>query len=75
MALLLTAFFLSLYLLTMAGHTSSADELRQDVAWLESAIPAELWQALRARGLLADEAPCPGDAPIELTSPRPSIEC
>ena len=39
----------------------SADELRQDVAWFESPIPAELWLALRARGLLADEAPCPGD--------------
>jgi D-threo-aldose 1-dehydrogenase len=38
-------------------------QLAQNVAWFEQAIPHELWLALRTRGLLAHEAPCPGDIP------------
>lgn len=54
----------------------TADELRHNVACFDTPIPAELWQALRNRGLVADDAPCPGDTPIERsTPPRPSIAC
>ncbi len=37
----------------------SADQLRQNAAWLEHAIPAGLWQALKQDGLLDERAPVP----------------
>lgn len=37
-------------------------ELEQNVALVETPIPAEFWAALKARGLLAEAAPVPGDA-------------
>ncbi|NRF71689.1 aldo/keto reductase [Aquincola sp. S2] len=39
-----------------------ARQVAQNTAWFEQPIPAALWTALRARGLLAEAAPCPGDA-------------
>jgi D-threo-aldose 1-dehydrogenase len=40
----------------------SPEQLRQNVQWFERAIPAALWDALRTRGLVDADAPCPGDA-------------
>jgi len=37
----------------------SADELRQNIAWLETPIPAAFWQALQQRGLIDGRAPVP----------------
>lgn len=39
--------------------THTAVQLQQNVAWLETPIPATLWQALRTRGLLNPDAPVP----------------
>jgi D-threo-aldose 1-dehydrogenase len=39
-----------------------AAEWRQIVAWSQCEIPGRLWQALRAKGLIAAAAPLPGDA-------------
>jgi D-threo-aldose 1-dehydrogenase len=39
--------------------THTAAQLWQNAAWLEQPIPAALWQALRARGLLHPDAPVP----------------
>lgn len=39
--------------------THTAAQLQQNVAWLETPLPATLWQALRARGLLHPDAPVP----------------
>jgi D-threo-aldose 1-dehydrogenase len=39
--------------------THTAAQLQQNVAWLETPIPATLWQALRTRGLLNPDAPVP----------------
>lgn len=39
----------------------SPQELEQNRAWFEQAIPASLWRALRSAGLIAEAAPCPGD--------------
>jgi D-threo-aldose 1-dehydrogenase len=39
--------------------TRTADQLRQNVTWLEQPIPADLWQTLRTRGLLHPDAPLP----------------
>jgi D-threo-aldose 1-dehydrogenase len=39
--------------------TRSAAQLHQNVAWLETPIPADLWRALRKRGLLHPQAPVP----------------
>ena len=36
------------------------EQVAQNVAWFEQPIPAGLWAALRARGLVAEAAPCPG---------------
>ncbi|MDG4647364.1 aldo/keto reductase [Roseibacterium sp. SDUM158017] len=41
------------------GPRSKA-ELDQILDWFGTAIPAEFWQALRSRGLLAEDAPLPG---------------
>lgn len=38
-------------------HT--ADQLQQNLAWLEYPIPVALWDALRTRGLLDPDAPVP----------------
>lgn len=46
----------------LSGMRSPA-QVAQNVAWFERPIPGELWRALRARGLLAGDAPCPGDEP------------
>ena len=40
----------------IAGAESAA-QLAQNIAWFEAAIPAEVWHALRARGLLDERAP------------------
>ncbi|MFM0061085.1 aldo/keto reductase [Paraburkholderia phytofirmans] len=37
----------------------SVEQLRQNVAWFEQALPAGLWQALKSNGLIADAAPVP----------------
>ena len=39
--------------------THTAAQLQQNVAWLETPIPATLWRALRTRGLLHPDAPVP----------------
>lgn len=39
--------------------TRTAAQLQQNVAWLETPIPAVLWQTLRTRGLLHPDAPVP----------------
>lgn len=39
--------------------THTAAQLQQNVGWLETPIPATLWQALRARGLVNPDAPVP----------------
>lgn len=39
--------------------TRTATQLQQNVAWLETPIPATMWQALRSRGLLHPDAPVP----------------
>lgn len=39
--------------------THTAAQLQQNVAWLETPVPATLWQALRTRGLLNPDAPVP----------------
>jgi D-threo-aldose 1-dehydrogenase len=40
----------------------TAQQLQQNVRWFEQVIPVGLWDAMRTRGLIAAEAPCPGDA-------------
>jgi len=45
----------------VAGVRSVA-QLKQTVRWFEQDIPRPLWDALRRRGLVDAEAPCPGDA-------------
>ena len=35
-------------------------QLRQNIEWFEQPIPPELWVTLRERGLLDEDAPCPG---------------
>jgi len=35
------------------------NQLRQNIRWFEQAIPSELWQALRERGLIDASAPVP----------------
>lgn len=37
----------------------SAAQVRQNVEWFECAIPAALWDALRAHGLVDPRSPCP----------------
>ena len=37
----------------------SVDELKDDLAWLDVAIPGELWDELRREGLIRDDAPIP----------------
>ncbi|MFC0447591.1 aldo/keto reductase [Rhodococcus jostii] len=37
----------------------NCDQLRQNAAWLETPIPAEFWDDLRAADLILDEAPTP----------------
>jgi len=44
----------------VAGAETAA-QLRQNIAWFEAAIPAQLWPTLRARGLLDARAPIPAD--------------
>jgi D-threo-aldose 1-dehydrogenase len=39
----------------------NAQQLQSNVAWFESAIPAELWTALRKLGLVDEAAPLPGE--------------
>jgi hypothetical protein len=38
---------------------SSVEEVRRTSAWMEQRIPIELWDALRAAGLLSKDAPTP----------------
>lgn len=38
---------------------SSIEQLQKNVAWLETPLPPELWQALRHEGLIAESAPVP----------------
>jgi D-threo-aldose 1-dehydrogenase len=40
----------------------SADEVRENIELLQLPIPPELWEDLRANGLVASRAPLPGDA-------------
>ncbi len=47
----------------LAGARNLA-QLRQNIAWFERSIPAELWSTLRARGLLDAAAPLPPHAAI-----------
>jgi D-threo-aldose 1-dehydrogenase len=49
----------------------TAQELEQNIAWFERPVPAALWRALRSQGLLAETAPCPGDA-LPATFPPPA---
>lgn len=42
--------------------TRTAAQFEENLSWLEQEIPAELWQALRARGLLHPDAPVPSSA-------------
>ena len=42
----------------MAG-AHSADELRQNIAWLQTDIPPAFWRALQQRGLIDPRAPLP----------------
>jgi D-threo-aldose 1-dehydrogenase len=44
----------------IAGAESAA-QLAQNIAWFEAAIPAEVWHALGARGLIDERAPLPCD--------------
>ncbi len=46
---------------TVLTGARSADELRENVASFELPIPAELWSALRDKGLLDSRAPAPED--------------
>ncbi len=39
--------------------TRTTDQLNQNLAWFSHPIPAEFWQALKAKGLLRDDAPTP----------------
>lgn len=41
----------------------SAEQVRANAAWFESAIPAALWAELRRRGLLDEAAPAPPEGP------------
>jgi D-threo-aldose 1-dehydrogenase len=38
----------------------TVEELNDDLAWLDVAIPGELWDELRRDGLVRDDAPVPG---------------
>jgi D-threo-aldose 1-dehydrogenase len=44
----------------IAGAASAA-QLRQNIAWFETAITPALWPALRSRGLIDERVPLPGD--------------
>ena len=46
---------------TVLTGARSADELRENAASFEQPIPAELWSALRDKGLLDSRAPAPED--------------
>lgn len=39
--------------------TRTVEQLQQNLAWFSHPIPAEFWAALKARGLLRDDAPVP----------------
>jgi D-threo-aldose 1-dehydrogenase len=46
---------------TVLTGARNAGELRENVASFDKPIPAELWQALRDKGLLDPRAPVPKD--------------
>ncbi|MFL6662930.1 MAG: aldo/keto reductase [Rhizobacter sp.] len=44
-------------------------QLQQNIAWFEQPLPAELWQALRERGLVDERAPLPCDGLLHQGTP------
>jgi D-threo-aldose 1-dehydrogenase len=44
-------------------------QLRQNAAWFEQPIPAELWQVLRQDGLIDERSPVPVPAPVPVPTP------
>ncbi len=40
---------------------STGDQVRQNLGWLETSIPDELWTDLKANGLLEPDVPVPGE--------------
>jgi D-threo-aldose 1-dehydrogenase len=44
---------------TFCAGTRNVEQLEQNVAWLEAPIPGDFWRALKARGLLREDAPVP----------------
>ncbi|XUW92333.1 aldo/keto reductase [Burkholderia sp. M6-3] len=49
----------------------SIEQLQKNIAWLETPVPPELWQALQHEGLIAGSAPVP-EARRFFTTDRPS---
>ena len=46
--------------LSVVAGARHPGQLQQAIAWLEQPIPPDLWVTLRERGLLEEDAPCPG---------------
>jgi D-threo-aldose 1-dehydrogenase len=46
--------------LSVVAGVRHPGQLQQNIAWFEQPIPPELWVTLRERGLLDEDAPCPG---------------
>ncbi len=44
---------------TFCAGTRTVAQLEQNVAWFEATIPGDFWAALKARGLLREDAPVP----------------
>ena len=44
---------------TFMSGTRTTEQLRQNLDWFSHPIPVEFWQALKAKGLLREDAPTP----------------
>ncbi|MBL9074512.1 aldo/keto reductase [Tabrizicola sp.] len=44
---------------SFCAGTRTVDQLRQNLDWFNHSIPAAFWQALKAKGLLREDAPVP----------------
>lgn len=44
---------------SFCAGTRTVEQLKQNLAWFSHPIPAEFWAALKARGLLREDAPVP----------------
>ena len=43
---------------------NSPQQVRSNVQWMRTPIPAPLWSELKGEGLLRPDAPCPSEAPL-----------